>query len=289
MDVVQELQTTAEHIMVVRYTSVATLALLIYEYAVTFDEEVRLIWPSRLSLGKTLFLLSRYLPFPTIILNFSVSVLLVNGQRICRHVATAAAMFECIILFLAEAIMFMRVYAIWDCRASIRIILSCAMALAMFGAFYADARFIGATTTVEGLKYSSGCLIIFPNRIIWVGMVVIMMCEFISLTLTCIRRFSGSLSLSTLSKVMYQDGVAYFVCVFLTSTVNLTIVFLAPSDLRYFAFITQAILHTTVCNRLLLRLRGAYESITVVTSSESVIVSVIPKQVQRISTYGTAK
>jgi hypothetical protein len=41
----------------------AFLLFQVYDYMLTFKDEVRLVWPSRWSIGKVLFFLTRYPPF----------------------------------------------------------------------------------------------------------------------------------------------------------------------------------------------------------------------------------
>ncbi|KAF8513362.1 hypothetical protein JB92DRAFT_3116431 [Gautieria morchelliformis] len=43
-----------------KYGAVAALAMLTYDYAITFDDEFEFVWKRRWSLGKTLFMFHRY-------------------------------------------------------------------------------------------------------------------------------------------------------------------------------------------------------------------------------------
>ncbi|KAJ7159780.1 hypothetical protein C8R46DRAFT_1287448 [Mycena filopes] len=53
----------ASRIQAVKYSDVASIALLAFEYFLTFNLELTLIWPSKWTVSKSLFVLSRYLPF----------------------------------------------------------------------------------------------------------------------------------------------------------------------------------------------------------------------------------
>ncbi|KAF8480582.1 hypothetical protein JB92DRAFT_1761020 [Gautieria morchelliformis] len=43
-----------------KYVAVAALAMLTYDYALTFDDEFEFVWKRRWSLGKILFIFNRY-------------------------------------------------------------------------------------------------------------------------------------------------------------------------------------------------------------------------------------
>lgn len=50
-----------------RCSKVAATAILIFDYLITFNSELTLIWPTPLTYTKVLFLLTRYLPFIEIV------------------------------------------------------------------------------------------------------------------------------------------------------------------------------------------------------------------------------
>jgi len=50
------------------YMTVASIMLLVYDYMLTLDSELLLIWSSRWNLVKALFLLVRYMPFIDMVL-----------------------------------------------------------------------------------------------------------------------------------------------------------------------------------------------------------------------------
>jgi len=63
--ILEEIMGIASQVLLMRYMAVASTTLLFYEYAISFGEEVDIIWPSQLSVTKIIFLLNRYPPFAT--------------------------------------------------------------------------------------------------------------------------------------------------------------------------------------------------------------------------------
>ncbi|TFK91156.1 hypothetical protein K466DRAFT_542188 [Polyporus arcularius HHB13444] len=51
-----------------RYLSIASMCCLLYDYMLTFDDEVRYFWDSSWSISRALFFFNRYVPFPVMIL-----------------------------------------------------------------------------------------------------------------------------------------------------------------------------------------------------------------------------
>ncbi|KAF8887425.1 hypothetical protein CPB85DRAFT_1335370 [Mucidula mucida] len=82
-----------EHMKIVTYFEVASIALLIYEHLLTFDQEIALIWPSKWNVTKILYLLTRYLPmldavlvlWRMFLLSYQVFYLITSRQKISLH------------------------------------------------------------------------------------------------------------------------------------------------------------------------------------------------------------
>ncbi|TDL25183.1 hypothetical protein BD410DRAFT_837415 [Rickenella mellea] len=62
------------HDRVINCTTIAGVALLIWDYFIILPDEVALMWPSRWNVSKILFLLNRYLAFvdPIMLINVLV-------------------------------------------------------------------------------------------------------------------------------------------------------------------------------------------------------------------------
>jgi len=262
---IEAFRTDASVVVLARYTSIVTLALVVYEYVVTFDAEVRLIWPSRLSFAKVAFLLSRYIPFASIILEVICLILLPNEAVPCRTAAITTAFLQCSQFVVAECLMFMRTYALWGRKRPIFLALLAVFLAGTGGAYYLTGRFILAISTRQGLDlFPSGCLVVFSsNQLFWVGEVLLMAGETFTLSLLLLKRLQDRNPMSKLMKTMYQDGLFYYLCVLASSITGFLVILHAVADIRlgYSTLTTQCVLHSILCNRLLLRLRGAYESI----------------------------
>jgi len=159
-------------------------------------------------------------------------------------------------------VLFMRTYAIWDRKRSVLILLTGGLGTAIVVTMYLTLRYFASTTPAGVHLFHQGCLLIFPNRIEWVSLVILFCCETIALSLLLVKRLT-KFRHSALMHLIFKDGVLYYLCIVAVTIANLLVLLIASSTLDTFLLIPQSILHSILCNRLLLRIRGAYESLSV--------------------------
>ncbi|KAH8114761.1 hypothetical protein DFH11DRAFT_186305 [Phellopilus nigrolimitatus] len=266
--------------MVMRYSAVATMTLCVYEFFLTLDDEKRLVWPSRFTAIKALFLANRYLPFS---ITFSNAFFLILNKtadaQLCKPALIAIGFMSFSGFILAEVVLAMRVFVIWQARRSILIIVSCLLGAKTTTAFIVTYYYL---TSARGLFFSamvalvfntsgfdavspinlfhSGCEAVFEKRIEWITIFVVFFFEIAILSLMIIaKRAHLRRSRSELVAILVKDGILYCICIMAVSLVNVFVVKLAPPFISPFLVVTQGTLHNILCTRLLLRLRSADE------------------------------
>jgi len=151
----------------------------------------------------------------------------------------------------------MRTYALWDRNRQILVFLMTMIAAAAVSGFYDLSRVVRGVEIVTDIRlFSSGCLVVFPNRADRISQVILIFTETLLVGLLVARRRGTWRSSSVLISTLYNDGILYFVFVLSFSIVTIVVFSVAPSNTRYLTLIPQAVFHSIVCNRLLLRLRG---------------------------------
>ncbi|KAJ3564397.1 hypothetical protein NP233_g8321 [Leucocoprinus birnbaumii] len=94
--------------------SAASLTVYVFDYLLTFEQELSLIWNSRWTWMKFLFLLDRYMMVPNFIMQtFLVGTVKYRGNIDCQHLALAWNYLCTIELFLSEIILSLRLWAMW--------------------------------------------------------------------------------------------------------------------------------------------------------------------------------
>jgi len=247
--------------LVAQYICIATLCVLIWDILVMSSDEIRLIWPSRLSLAKVLYFFNRYLPLSSACLG-TYTFILSTDDSICKHTVLAAVLLSCIGHIIAESIIALRVYAIWERRWSILVPLVVISMGGAAGVLYVSyvcvtgAAAAGATMRV----FSRGCLIAFPNKVDWICVTTLLLYETFMLSLLLVRTYVYFRdSNSPLMRHMYKDAIFYYVCIVATTLANLFLLRVAPTTLCTLLLIAQGVLHSILCARLLIGVRRAHE------------------------------
>ncbi|KAF9476124.1 hypothetical protein BDN70DRAFT_190965 [Pholiota conissans] len=107
----------AENLVFRRWSAVATLALLVWEHAITLQTELRYIWRRPISIVKGIYVFSRYYALAIQIFN----LYLVSGplssleipEHVCRRWFLFLTASSCALLATVDAILMLRVYALY--------------------------------------------------------------------------------------------------------------------------------------------------------------------------------
>ncbi|EGO03102.1 hypothetical protein SERLA73DRAFT_131595, partial [Serpula lacrymans var. lacrymans S7.3] len=75
---------SAYQLQLVKYANVACLAILVADYATTFEQEVNLVWKSRWGTVRVLYTLSRYAIFAAMALFLAAILEPDTPQRVCK-------------------------------------------------------------------------------------------------------------------------------------------------------------------------------------------------------------
>ncbi|KAL5480240.1 hypothetical protein ACEPAI_1510 [Sanghuangporus weigelae] len=246
-----------EFISILRNVDIAK----VYDWLLTLDEEVFLVWPSRFGLPKVLFFLNRY--FPLIDLAFLTYVQMVGSDpSLCVTLFQTLGGTMAFGFVIAQFILSMRTWAIWARRKWVTILLATLLLGALGVDVFVLHRYLGGVSYSPLGPFESvfqGCLLHFDNRFVFIDFVLVMIIESIMLVLLVVKALEYfKHSRSTLMVRMFKDGVIYFIFILITSIANVIVIIAAPIELHNFLIVTQRILHSIFCSRVLLHIRGAY-------------------------------
>jgi len=264
----QELRGIVQDLLVVRYAAVAAFVLLAYDYMLTIDDEIRLIWSSRMTIPKFIFLINRYVPIIGIVGVISIIIFLPNDNiNTCK---VSFVTFSGVVLFgylTAEAILYMRAYAVWGCQRSTLMFVTAAQIIWYSTGLYFVGRFLASVYILDIPQLPTGCIVGYHDQIEWGAYSCLIGSEITALVLLLIKTFH--MRNSTLVNIIFRDGIAYFVVILLSSVANLVVVRVTAPTLCNFLIFSQGALHSICCNRLLLHIRDVYETSLSVPSKQS--------------------
>ncbi|EJC98510.1 uncharacterized protein FOMMEDRAFT_161886 [Fomitiporia mediterranea MF3/22] len=179
----------ASNVYIYRVTFVATLAALTYDYLLTIGHEKELVWPSRVSVVKILFLLNRYVPFVGISGSIYVLISLDTRKHLrnCIPGFWAGSAFIIAEYALAELILYTRAYAIWG-RTRTALVMIIVVILLVFtpGVYFASTTLKSATLHDLPI-FPTGCLISLDGHTEMLPMIFVVVSEAVALLAVLVK------------------------------------------------------------------------------------------------------
>ncbi|KLO15285.1 hypothetical protein SCHPADRAFT_275005 [Schizopora paradoxa] len=264
-ELLAEIETDLHSLHITQYTIVATACVVIYEYLITLDNEIRHMWSPRFTFARILFFVGRYLPLAALCHAIFVFVATTNMSP-CRLELITNATFSYVEYLWAVLVLFTRSYAIWANTRIVTGILAFTYVGSVSGASYAFSRYLsGISVPPYASEFiSHGCAVTIGNNFVWVALIILIFCEILAVGLLLAKslrdyRQRGG-SGSNLLTVMTKDGVGYFICNLAITIANLIVLRRLSPTMRGFLLITQGALQNILCNRLLLHIHVVNES-----------------------------
>ncbi|KAF8995823.1 hypothetical protein BDQ17DRAFT_1545022 [Cyathus striatus] len=219
-----------EHMQIVNYLRAATLAVLVYEYLLTFDLEVDFVWKRDWSIVKILFILTRYLPF------FDATIIL--ALQFLPHVSVA----KCKILYpivcflsigglIAEAVLTLRTWAVCGGQKRLGILL----AIFSMGIFSGHTVLVGFFSLVK-LRFDlqdtldtilQGCLITSGNyNLLIIDWSLVLIYDTVNLVLIMTPAYQSfrPSCYSNLARMVLRDGAIYYFYLLVAGIANIIVI-----------------------------------------------------------------
>lgn len=213
-----------------RYTLAAAAVIVFYDWILTLDSEMRLIWPARRSVVKTIFLVNRYC-VPIIIgwANYAWSGRAVWFKHISCEVYLLVES-SLVLLFFASLhyIISLRAWTLYGRNKVVGVLLWGGFILYLSSAFVLNIKALLAipANLVPIINICFGTL---PSYLwsIWLPSIVFETFVFILTLVKAIQYQRSDMSTPILS-VLYRDGFLYFLFISLNSACNLLFWALTP-------------------------------------------------------------
>ncbi|TCD65519.1 hypothetical protein EIP91_002527 [Steccherinum ochraceum] len=238
---------TQLYTVVIPRGTVSVAALYIYDFFLTFDSEVELMWPSPWNTVKVLYVLTRYLPLVDVSLLLYLHTKLHIDTETCKRLFFPTITFIALVIVIAECafqfhchvsntathlndwpyqgVLIVRTWAIWGCARPMTIFLSFSSVAVLIFVVVTEGIFL---KTLSFSQFSDpripGCLLLGGSPIIIVNYVTFIVFDTFLLTLFLIvgvQRYRKISRSSGLVNVLYRDGILFYVYV-LTSKASST-------------------------------------------------------------------
>ncbi|KAJ7241439.1 hypothetical protein C8J57DRAFT_1369345 [Mycena rebaudengoi] len=239
----------------------AFIAILVYDWLLTLGPEVEYIWNQKMSFGKILYLINRYLVLvDLIILLNSYANPIIHGSQFCTPWFHIDSWLGFISIVTIDTMMLLRTWAMWHRSKKILIFLVILQVLCNLAEGGAT---LWASLTLFSIPSPNNirpCLSGFarPDVLyaLWMGVIV---WDLATMILTLIRAGSTMRLQETTNAIIarvVKDGVLYFILIFLIAIGNIIVLNVAPGPLATMLLTLQRVTNSVIGSRMMLNLRG---------------------------------
>ncbi|KAF8839348.1 hypothetical protein BDN67DRAFT_1003747 [Paxillus ammoniavirescens] len=233
-------------------------ALFVFDYCYQLEDEVTFIWSrGNWSVGKALFVPTRYIPFIIIPLTLFGTFSTDINVGTCEGLLYFLVFLEVVAITLSEVIFGLRAYAMWN-RNRVVLVVYCCVATAYIAALaFILQSFLPSITFGEApIALISGCYKTGGSSIVFAAFVIYMLTEAVTTALTLYRAFRHFRHTpNALVQNMTRDGVFYCMSMFGMSVANVLLIFLVPIQYADMIAVYQTVMHTMLATRMQLHLR----------------------------------
>ncbi|KAI1789443.1 hypothetical protein LXA43DRAFT_974278 [Ganoderma leucocontextum] len=221
------------------------------EMIATLPDEIELIWPTKMSLVKIVYLVNKY----SVLFDIACDTYF----KLLTYWYLTATLFS-------EFILLARSWALWACDRYMlynTIFIACMMVPHAYYVAYDMLRTNTANFAASSLVVQLfGCMPAIDDQAVWPAFTYLICAETMIVLITLLKRYvdrswlNGQQSYSNLMlRTLYRDGTCFWAIVLAFSAINMTMLFCAPRELSYSMQMGLRTVHSALCTRVLLNLR----------------------------------
>ncbi|TFK33946.1 hypothetical protein BDQ12DRAFT_657458 [Crucibulum laeve] len=265
-----------QHVQFQNYLDMASIAILVYDYWITFSLEVEYIWPSSWSIAKGLFLITRYLPFVDAATVLSRNYIPGLSTGACELIYRINAISILVGVVIGEStdrffyshspssshfyivILSLRTWAVWGKGRKFGILLAIFTVVVVIPTIPVLTRVSDSTKFIMPPQpLDRGCFFVGGSRLLSLSWMILMLYDGVLLMLMVIKGFR-ELSLTAnqrLLRVVLQQGILYYLYLFGLSTANVIIIWTLPVDRVNLMALLERIIHALLTCRVVFYIR----------------------------------
>ncbi|EGO03633.1 hypothetical protein SERLA73DRAFT_69480 [Serpula lacrymans var. lacrymans S7.3] len=251
---------------------VVSFTIWIFDYSLTFDQEVRHIWIRSWGLVETFFFGSRYIPLLGLLTDFYCEfsrtlmfdlferalpvTFMPYHETSCRPWYDAASWLNTFGIWAAEGLILLRTYALYQCSRKLLIAFILYISVAEVATILIEIHELRSIQYAPSFERTPRCFVAAGSRIFGINYGMLLVFELIIMSLTIYQYFRHHRSSRhQLLNTVYQDGISYIVCLACLSTVNVLVFVVAPSEYSGLLDTFQLAMHSVLSSHVLFNLR----------------------------------
>jgi len=237
--------------------------LQLYDWLLILPQEVKYIWRASWNWSKVLYLLSRYMPFATVALTLRMQFAWNPTPESCERSLYAIGWLMFVGVDLAEVVLAVRTYAVWNRDKRVGIGLALLLGLSQIPDGIILYQFI------QGVDYTqnpypelySGCAFSKATRLVYVNWLIVTVREGVVLVLMIISAVKTyHKHTPDLINVVHRDGIRFYLYIFCATLANVLVTLLLPIDFVGIGSDIEVVLHSILTCRLMIGIREAGQS-----------------------------
>ncbi|KAH6899447.1 hypothetical protein BKA70DRAFT_1313493 [Coprinopsis sp. MPI-PUGE-AT-0042] len=244
-------------------STVAAVILMVYDYLLTLPDEVELIWRSKWTAVKVLFLLTRYLPFLELFPLASFMLTRGDDVQACSLKYHILAWMEVMGLSFAVALLSFRTWAVWNKSLTIGIILAVAFFAQMGASMALTSRFLTLVKFIPVAEpYNWQCL--KAGEKVYLTMVRIVILAYDTGTLFLmlwkgISQYSFLDRAGSLERAVFASGLMYYFFLFCHTVTSVFLMRFLPFKYINLTTVLDRFLHSILACRAILHIRYEHQ------------------------------
>ncbi|TFK35020.1 hypothetical protein BDQ12DRAFT_326451 [Crucibulum laeve] len=240
---------------------VAGTALLVFDWFLTIEAEIRYIWHPPYTLGTVLYFLTKYLAFMDSGLAVYHQVAYSLSEKQCAALFRVTGLMVMLGISLAEWILALRVWALYERSRYIAIIILVVGISSLVFSTVGNIAF-GQVETFTAMATISpslpGCFPHEGSKAAYIGPVILALTETAILALTLIKAIQQSKGGTTsFMRAFFRAGIVYYFCLQAVSQASWVVLAMHMSDFNYLVTGLQRSMHSVMSARIILDIRRA--------------------------------
>ncbi|KAG1894701.1 uncharacterized protein F5891DRAFT_711995 [Suillus fuscotomentosus] len=240
-----------------KFANIGAFAILIFDFCITFQDEVKWTWTRPWDIIRVIFTISRYLPFIGSGLT-AYAALRVSGPP---APSLAENIIHIIGIVAAEGLLVVRTWAFW--RKSRRVLIGLVTVIAAVSInVLPNHHLISAgVSTIPGQDFYSS-----RNAALVYAILALFQC--VILALTAYKKFGDYRKIeSSIINTIYGGSIFYMLCIIAITVANVIIDAVFPIGYTNMLDTLQVVIHSVLASRIMFHLRSSHHACEMHASS----------------------
>lgn len=256
-------ETSAYRLQAVKYVQLASLALLIHDTIILLDQEVELIWSTKWTFPKVLYLISRYSPFLDTVIDVYDYLTPNPDPHMCHITYSIGSVLTMVGIAISELILILRTYALYDRSRKFFYFFGFLWVSGTGVASWAVAVFVQSIVFERRADPKvAGCYMAVVNPVVFICFMALFIVETFVVGFTLWKGFRiwRQVRMSSLLATFYKDSILFYLAIFPLTIGNIIVFLTAPDELLDLLDTMTRVFHSIFACRILLHLRSAANS-----------------------------